>query len=234
MWGHKKVHRLLADLPASGPLVHTMGPIRRMPACSTCALAGTAVAGKCFLLAALRPAGSDGGLSNPGALATATAAGQARGVASGRWEYPAGGFVVGWAGGGGSWSGEAAEGGDELESFLAGEARLTILLVAAEADGSTPAALLAGRDDVERAFTWKEAPAEGGFDWLVATPRAQDATFTEIRLGFAGNELAALDLVDAFGQRTAIRFGVMVPNARFTPETFRFVPPKGADVIGER
>jgi hypothetical protein len=49
--------------------------------------------------------------------------------------------VVGWAGGGGSWSGEAAERGDELESFLAGEARLTVLLVAAEADGSTPAAL---------------------------------------------------------------------------------------------
>jgi len=100
--------------------------------------------------------------------------------------------------------------------------------------GGTPAALLAGRDDVERAFTWQEAPAEGGFDWLVATPRAQDATFTEIRLGFAGNELAALDLVDAFGQRTAIRFGVMVPNAKFTPETFRFTAPKGADVIGDR
>lgn len=103
-----------------------------------------------------------------------------------------------------------------------------------EALGSTPAALLAGRDDVERAFTWKEAAAEGGFDWLVATPRAQDASFTEIRLGFAGNDLAALDLVDAFGQRTSIRFGVMVPNAKFTPETFRFVPPKGADVIGDR
>ena len=103
-----------------------------------------------------------------------------------------------------------------------------------DALGSTPAALLAGRDDVERAFTWKEAAAEGGFDWLVATPRAQDATFTEIRLGFAGSELAALDLVDAFGQRTAIRFGVMVPNAKFTPETFRFLPPKGADVIGDK
>jgi len=103
-----------------------------------------------------------------------------------------------------------------------------------EALGGTPAALLAGRDDVERAFTWKEAPAGGGFDWLVATPRAQEATFTEIRLGFAGNELAALDLVDAFGQRTEIRFGAMVPNAKFPPETFRFVPPKGADVIGDR
>lgn len=103
-----------------------------------------------------------------------------------------------------------------------------------EALGGTPAALLAGRDDVERAFTWKEAPAGGGFDWLVATPRAQEATFTEIRLGFAGRELAALDLVDAFGQRTEIRFGTMVPNAKFPPETFRFVPPKGADVIGDR
>ena len=105
---------------------------------------------------------------------------------------------------------------------------------AGEALGGTPAALLAGRDDVERAFAWQEAPPAGGLDWLVATPRAQDATFTEIRLGFAGSELAALALVDAFGQRTEIRFGVMVPNAKFPPETFRFVPPKGADVIGDR
>jgi outer membrane lipoprotein carrier protein len=103
-----------------------------------------------------------------------------------------------------------------------------------EALGSTPAALLAGRDDVERAFEWKEAPTSGGLDWLVATPRAPDATFTEIRLGFAGKELAALDLRDAFGQRSQVRFGVMVPNAKFPPETFRFVLPKGADVIGDR
>jgi outer membrane lipoprotein carrier protein len=103
-----------------------------------------------------------------------------------------------------------------------------------DALGGTPAALLAGRDDVERAFRWQEGAPAGGFDWLVATPRAQDATFTEIRLGFAGSELAALDLVDAFGQRTEIRFGLMVPNAKFPPETFRFVPPKGADVIGDR
>jgi outer membrane lipoprotein carrier protein len=100
--------------------------------------------------------------------------------------------------------------------------------------GGTPAALLAGRDDVERAFAWKEAPPAGGFDWLVATPRAQDASFTEIRLGFAGEELAALDLLDAFGQRTEIRFGTMVPNPQLSPEAFRFVPPKGADVIGDR
>jgi len=103
-----------------------------------------------------------------------------------------------------------------------------------EALGGTPAALLAGRDDVERAFAWTEASSAGGFDWLVATPRAQDATFSEIRLGFAGGELAALDLLDAFGQRTEIRFGAMVPNPQFPPETFRFAPPRGADVIGDR
>jgi len=103
-----------------------------------------------------------------------------------------------------------------------------------DALGSTPAALLAGRDDVERAFTWKEAPPAGGLDWLVAVPRSPDATFTEIRLGFAGDGLGALELTDAFGQRTEIRFGVMIPNAKFDPETFRFVPPKGADVIGDR
>jgi len=102
-----------------------------------------------------------------------------------------------------------------------------------DALGSTPAALLAGREEVERAFSWKELPAAGGLDWLAATPLAKDATFTEIRLGFDARGLAALELFDAFGQRTEVRFGEMARNPVLPADTFRFVPPKGADVIGD-
>ena len=103
-----------------------------------------------------------------------------------------------------------------------------------DALGATPAALLAGREDVERAFRWKELGAADGLDWLDATPTSADATFTEIRLGFDGRTLAALALVDAFGQSTRVRFGAMERNPAVTAETFRFVPPKGADVIGDK
>ena len=51
-----------------------------------------------------------------------------------------------------------------------------------EALGSTPAAVLAGSQDVERAFTWKDLPSSGGLEWLSATPISKETTFAEIRL----------------------------------------------------
>jgi outer membrane lipoprotein carrier protein len=103
-----------------------------------------------------------------------------------------------------------------------------------EAIGSTPAALLAGRDDVEKTFRWRELPAADGLDWLAATPIAMEAAFTEIRLGFDAKSLAALELTDAFGQKTVVRFGEMERNPAIAQDAFRFVPPKGADVIGDK
>ena len=40
-------------------------------------------------------------------------------------------------------------------------------------------------------------------------------------------------MLDAFGQRSSIRFTGMERNPKLPPELFRFVPPKGADVLGE-
>ena len=105
---------------------------------------------------------------------------------------------------------------------------------AGEAIGSTPAALLAGRDNVERAFTWRELPPSGGLEWLGATPLSNEAAFAEIRLGFDAKSLAALELSDAFGQKTVVRFGDVDRNPSLAADAFKFIPPKGADVIGEK
>jgi outer membrane lipoprotein carrier protein len=102
-----------------------------------------------------------------------------------------------------------------------------------EALGTTPAALLAGREDVESAFDWQPQPPSDGLDWLLATPKGGESSFAEIRLGFDDKGLAALVLVDAFGQRSLVRFGEMQRNPALPADAFRFTPPKGADVIGE-
>jgi outer membrane lipoprotein carrier protein len=99
--------------------------------------------------------------------------------------------------------------------------------------GSTPAALLAGREDVEKAFRWRDLGNADGLEWLEAVPTAPEATFTQIRLGFDGRTLAALALTDAFGQTTRVSFGAMERNPALAADAFRFVPPKGADVIGD-
>jgi outer membrane lipoprotein carrier protein len=103
-----------------------------------------------------------------------------------------------------------------------------------EALGSTPAALLAGNQDVERAFTWKELPSAGGLEWLSATPISKETTFSEIRLGFDTKSLAALELVDAFGQKSLVRFTSFERNPKLPASSFTFTPPKGADVVGDK
>jgi outer membrane lipoprotein carrier protein len=102
-----------------------------------------------------------------------------------------------------------------------------------DALGGTPAALLSGNQDVERAFAWKDLPDGDGIEWLGATPLAKDAAFTEIKIGFDARGLAALEVIDAFGQKSVVRFSNVERNPKFAPDTFRFTPPQGADVIGD-
>ncbi|HEV2979762.1 MAG TPA: outer membrane lipoprotein chaperone LolA [Casimicrobiaceae bacterium] len=102
-----------------------------------------------------------------------------------------------------------------------------------QALGSTPAALLAGRDNVEQAFEWRDLPAADGLDWLGATPKDKESTFSDIRLGFNASGLAALEISDNFGQHTHITFAGLERNPKLAPELFTFTPPKGADVVGD-
>lgn len=100
-----------------------------------------------------------------------------------------------------------------------------------QALGATPVALLAG-GDLSRDFTLKALPAEQGLDWVQATPkRSEGNAFQSLRLGFKGRELAALELVDAFGQRSLMQFSGLQINLKLAPERFRFEPPAGTDLV---
>jgi outer membrane lipoprotein carrier protein len=96
---------------------------------------------------------------------------------------------------------------------------------------STPAALLAGKDDITALFTLRDAGSAEGLSWVEATPKAQDTGFERVRLGLTGKTLAAMELQDQLGGRTMLRFLDLKANASVPPDTFKFTPPKGADVI---
>ena len=100
--------------------------------------------------------------------------------------------------------------------------------------GSTPAALLAGASDVEAAFDLSDAGQRDGLEWLEATPKERDAGFERISMGFGTGGVQAMELVDHFGQTTVLRFHNLQRNPKVDPAEFRFEPPKGADVLGER
>ncbi len=96
--------------------------------------------------------------------------------------------------------------------------------------GATPAALLAG-GSLDQDFQLSAQPAKDGLDWALATPKAADSAFKSMRVGFRGRELAAVEIVDNFGQRSLLQFGAFAANAVLAADTFKFVPPAGADVI---
>jgi len=100
--------------------------------------------------------------------------------------------------------------------------------------GSTPAALLAGSAEVEAAFELSEAGMRDGLEWLDAKPREREAGFERVRMGFGSSGVEAMELVDHFGQTTKLRFTNMTRNPKVDPAEFRFTPPKGADVLGEK
>jgi outer membrane lipoprotein carrier protein len=99
--------------------------------------------------------------------------------------------------------------------------------------GSSPAALLAGSNEIEKNYRLASLGNREGLDWLEAVPRTQDTAFDRIRLGFGNSGLEAMELHDQFGQITVIKFSTIERNAQLSPEAFRFTPPKGADVISE-
>lgn len=104
----------------------------------------------------------------------------------------------------------------------------------AKALGSTPAALLAGSADLEQAFELTDTGERDGLSWLDARPRDKDAGFERIQLGLGVAGVQAMELVDHFGQTTRLRFSNLTRNPNFQADAFRFVPPKGADVLGEQ
>ena len=99
-----------------------------------------------------------------------------------------------------------------------------------QALGATPAALLAGAN-LERDFTLKALDSEGGLDWVQALPRQADGGFQSLKIGFKGRELAALEILDGFGQRSRLTFTAVISNPVLAAERFRFVLPAGADLI---
>jgi outer membrane lipoprotein carrier protein len=99
--------------------------------------------------------------------------------------------------------------------------------------GSSPAAILAGSNDIEKDYALSAVGSRDGLEWLEAVPRAQDTAFERVRLGFGKTGLEAMELRDQFGQITVIKFSTMERNVKLPGELFRFTPPKGADVISE-
>ena len=99
---------------------------------------------------------------------------------------------------------------------------------------SSPLAALIEPARLDAMFVVSEAGKAGGLEWLGLTPKkGQEASFQNARLGFDGDTLVKMEVVDLIGQRTEITFAGWQRNPGFAAGTFKYTPPKGVDVIGE-
>ena len=99
--------------------------------------------------------------------------------------------------------------------------------------GSSPAALLAGGEAVEKSFTLKNAIRKDGLTWVLALPKDKESGFDRVLLGFKADKLRKMELYDSFNLVTHITFNEVERNPVLQEATFLFTPPEGVDVVGE-
>ena len=99
---------------------------------------------------------------------------------------------------------------------------------------NSPLAALVDPAKLERDFRVREGDEADGLSWLLLSPRdTEQASFSTARLGFRGQSLVRMEVVDTLGQRSELVFSGWTRNPAFDKATFRFVPPAGVDVVGE-
>jgi outer membrane lipoprotein carrier protein len=102
----------------------------------------------------------------------------------------------------------------------------------------TPAAVIAAAADLkglEADFTLTPLPEKAGLQWVQATPKTKEGQLQSISVGFRptdkGSELAMLEILDSFGQKSVMTFSQFEVNAPLNATGFQFKSPAGADVI---
>lgn len=99
--------------------------------------------------------------------------------------------------------------------------------------GSAPIGLLSGQKSIESEFTITELGEENGLQWFELEPLVQDTDFNAVFIALDENGLHAMELRDNFDQATQIKFTDFKKNISLPEDRFTFVPPDGADVVGE-
>jgi outer membrane lipoprotein carrier protein len=100
-------------------------------------------------------------------------------------------------------------------------------------EAHSPLTVLTDLKQLDKEFKTSERGQHDGLDWLRLTSASKDAQFAWVDLGFDANGLARMTFRDQLGSTTEIRFSQWQRNPVLRPGTFAFVPPEGADVIGD-
>ena len=100
-------------------------------------------------------------------------------------------------------------------------------------EAHSPLTVLTDLKQLDKEFKASERGERDGLVWLRLTSTSKDPQFAWVDLGFDANGLARMAFRDQLGSSTVISFSDWHRNPALPLGTFTFVPPKGADVIGD-
>lgn len=133
-------------------------------------------------------------------------------------------------------------GGDFPQVVVADGQRVWIYDVALEqvtvedqavAAADSPLTLLTDPRRLDEQFEVREAGDVDGLQFIELRTRSAESPFERVLLGLRDDGLELMIMEDAFGLRTELRFLDIERNPALADELFTFVPPEGADVIGD-
>ena len=99
--------------------------------------------------------------------------------------------------------------------------------------GQTPAVLLSGGQQYRKDYNVTILGRQGAVNWISLVPKLSDGSFAEIQLGFEGETLRLIQLLDELNQITRVTLANVVENEPIPDSVFQFVPPTGVDVISD-
>lgn len=97
----------------------------------------------------------------------------------------------------------------------------------------TPAMLLSGQATLDETFEVIGSHDEDGRTWVDLRPRSGSPEFESLRIGLTGGVMDRMELRDSLGQMTRIELFDLQSGLDLDDSLFEFVPPAGADVIGQ-
>ena len=103
----------------------------------------------------------------------------------------------------------------------------------AAAAADSPLTLLTDPGRLDEQFEVREAGDIDGLYYIELRSRSAETEFERVLLGLRNDVLELMIMEDAFGLRTELRFFDVVRNPELDQALFSFVPPEGADVIGD-
>jgi len=101
------------------------------------------------------------------------------------------------------------------------------------AAAASPAMLLSGEAALDADFEILESFDADDVRWVRLAPKAEGGDFRQVLIGFRGEALSQLQLLDSLDQRTTIEFVDVEVNSDLADTLFDFLPPSGVDVIGD-